>query len=359
MTFLAVRALCYRGLDFVTLRGAVAERLSRHLHADEFVFLALDPTSGFPVHAMETWPVEVCFAILEHAFLRSPAVDFGRSALYPQRAHMFEQLIGDERLADDPYLTKILKPFGYAHEAQVNFAAGGRAWGHLHFNRRTGREPFDERDLTLLEMIAPHVTAALRAARARAALEAGTEPEVGTVLLDTAGRIEVANRAADRWLSRPVGTGREGWIAVQAVASLLRVSLAEDVEDLIPILTLAGVDPGATYELRAERVRGTDGDPRTLVLIVPRRAADRTDVLQDLGLTPREAEVALAVLRGQSTATIARELALSPYTVQDHVHHACDKLGVRTRRELAALLFGNTMAPRIDPRTLDCATLTS
>lgn len=81
---------------------------------------------------------------------------------------------------------------------------------------------------------------------------------------------------------------------------------------------------------RAERLRGADGDPRTLILIEPRHAPDRTDALQDLGLTPREAEVAIAVLHGQSTTAIATALGLSPYTVQDHVRHACEKLGVRS-----------------------------
>lgn len=283
-----------------------------------------------------------------------------RSALSPRRAHLIEQLIGDERVAEDPYLVKVLWPFGFAHEVQVNCAVGGRAWGQLNLNRRTGREAFDVRDLVLLEAVAPHVTAALRAARARAALEAGPRSELGAVLLDAAGRIEVANGAAERWLSRPTGTGDHGsWVAVQVVASLLGRSLTEDGAEMIPALTLAGVEPGGAYELRAERVVGADGDPRTLVLIEPRRAADRTDALRDLGLTPREAAVALAVLRGQSTAAIAVELALSPYTVQDHVRHACEKLGVGSRRELAALLFGNALPARIDPHTLDSTALVS
>jgi DNA-binding NarL/FixJ family response regulator len=204
------------------------------------------------------------------------------------------------------------------------------------------------------------VTAALRAASARAALAAGDGAEVGVVVLDAAGRLTLANGAAERWLARPTAPGGLGhWLAVEVVASLLGRSRAEDGAELTPVMALVDADRGGTYELHAEQVRGAAGDPGTLVLIAPRRAADRTDALQALGLAPREAAVALAVLRGQRTAAIAADLALSPYTVQDHVRHVCDKLGVHSRRELAALLLGTTRPPRLDPHTRDRAALSS
>ena len=59
-------------------------------------------------------------------------------------------------------------------------------------------------------------------------------------------------------------------------------------------------------------------------------------ILSSLGLTPREAEVALLVLRGASTKAIGAELHLSAYTVKDHVKSIFDKVGVRSRRDLVA-----------------------
>jgi DNA-binding NarL/FixJ family response regulator len=58
-----------------------------------------------------------------------------------------------------------------------------------------------------------------------------------------------------------------------------------------------------------------------------RRAAE------ELGLTPREEAVLMAMGRGLSNAEIARELLIAKGTVKFHLYHAYDKLGVATRLE--------------------------
>lgn len=57
------------------------------------------------------------------------------------------------------------------------------------------------------------------------------------------------------------------------------------------------------------------------------------------GLSPREREVLALVAHSESTRAIAARLRLSSYTVQDHLDHAFDKVGVRGRRALLAKLF--------------------
>jgi DNA-binding NarL/FixJ family response regulator len=79
----------------------------------------------------------------------------------------------------------------------------------------------------------------------------------------------------------------------------------------------------------AERARGeiaaAGGRPR------------RTALTGFEALTPRERQVASLAARGMSNREIAEALFVTVKTVEWHLRHAFDKLGVSSRRELRAL----------------------
>ena len=56
-------------------------------------------------------------------------------------------------------------------------------------------------------------------------------------------------------------------------------------------------------------------------------------------LTDRERQITAACVRGRSTREIAQQLAISPYTVQDHLKAIFEKTGVRSRGELMGQIF--------------------
>jgi DNA-binding CsgD family transcriptional regulator len=104
-------------------------------------------------------------------------------------------------------------------------------------------------------------------------------------------------------------------------------------------------EPGAWREARAVIVIAPDADaapapsPRTPGAPVDRAEEAVALLAARYGLSPRERGVLLCVARGDSTKAAAATLGLSPFTVQDYVKRACDKVGVRTRRELVARIF--------------------
>ena len=83
-----------------------------------------------------------------------------------------------------------------------------------------------------------------------------------------------------------------------------------------------------------------EGDAGHVAVVVQRApSSSLVDVrLLAHGLSRREREVALRVLRGQTTAQMAAELFVSPWTVQDHLKAIFEKTGVRSRRALVAAL---------------------
>lgn len=89
---------------------------------------------------------------------------------------------------------------------------------------------------------------------------------------------------------------------------------------------------------RARNLLGEAGAP------VPRRGRGDSEVpssLRALGVTSREVDVLKLVVAGCSTKEIATQLYLSPKTVERHLTSLFGRLGVRNRRELAALGEGH------------------
>lgn len=75
------------------------------------------------------------------------------------------------------------------------------------------------------------------------------------------------------------------------------------------------------------------------------KKATAVSAFKKLGLTRREAEVLLWIVRGQSNAEIAVILRISPLTVKKHLEHVFTKLGVKTRLA-AAVRAGKACSAR-------------
>jgi DNA-binding CsgD family transcriptional regulator len=62
-------------------------------------------------------------------------------------------------------------------------------------------------------------------------------------------------------------------------------------------------------------------------------------LMQEAGLTQREADVARLICEGLSDKEIARKLSLSPYTVKDHLKKIYSKFRVHARTQLVSLMY--------------------
>jgi DNA-binding CsgD family transcriptional regulator len=130
------------------------------------------------------------------------------------------------------------------------------------------------------------------------------------------------------------------------VEDLTPPELHGDIEKLWGEFLRAGIQ-GGTYELlmpdgprmRVEYSATANVEPSrhlSIFEVPPTRNHISTDV-DERQLTVREREVLALVAMGDSGATIARVLKISPATVESHVRNSLSKLGARNRPHAIAL----------------------
>lgn len=341
--FLAIKAACYRGLGSAELLAAVGARLGASARADATCMVQLDPETALPIYFVSRgWSAEDPRILAECALLASATADPGRLIQQRRRTVVVETLVpADDHYRQDPYFAYHLLPAGYRYELQTACAIGQRGQALLTVTRREATGAFEAAHIRLLDAIAPHVAAGLRAATIRETLTASPAAAAGFILLNDANEVELANATGECWLTTPDPPGRPGRLwALHVLTGMLRRSLTLDGAGEVPQIELADPVGGILHRLRAERVQHTNGSPCTLITLEPVHAVDRPETLRRLGLTQREAEVAVGILRGESVAGMARQLGVSPHTVTQHVRNTFLKLDVSSRRELMLRLVG-------------------
>ena len=178
--------------------------------------------------------------------------------------------------------------------------------------------------------------------RLRQTIDTLAEP---AVLFDADGEEMHRNRAACRLLAEEPQAERimDGATAmaesIRSLASASRSSSVQSVDEAVPQRQVDGTD--AAYRLRACIVRpDTAGRPAVLVTVERLSLFPPPSVLeQRVGLTPREAEVAVLVAHGASNADLAEHLHISPHTARHHVASVLKKLSVSSRSHVAAAIL--------------------
>lgn len=155
--------------------------------------------------------------------------------------------------------------------------------------------------------------------------------------LDAAGRFLLATDLAGRikWCTpRARELLRDFWPAEQAVAPRLPAAL---LERMLALRHEAGSScvlemGGAQLDCNLLSPIGPD---ELLFRLGEKRDGDDIALLQQLGLTGREAEVLLWLSRGKANREIGQILGISPRTVNKHLEQVFIKLGVENRASAA------------------------
>jgi len=179
--------------------------------------------------------------------------------------------------------------------------------------------------LKIPEVLARLATHLRNAHVSRLAREAVDVAGLGVLLLDTQGRVAWRSPQAMRWLQQALGPQED-----EAALRLWLQQVVRQGETLAPL-------PDGS-QLQASYLG--PGGPGEVTVLLRQLAATRDPAqrrLSGASLTPRETEVLSWLAKGKTNRDIGDILGMSPRTVNKHLEHIFEKLGVETRTAAAAI----------------------
>jgi len=250
--------------------------------------------------------------------------------------------ITDGNLARSRRWDESLNHYGTGDELRVVAVDERGCWGRFDLWRDRDDRPFDADDVALVRAASTSLGRALRRATIRSRTNAPKAPlETGILLIGPDLLPRGATATVQAWFRalNPAGFPYKDGIPSliwTTVGRLIAAARGEDPARPARIRVRTGDGTWAIVE--AARLDAPDG-----LLAVNMHAAGVDDILavtcRAYGLSRRQRELAVLVVQGLDTQTIASKLCISSYTVQDHLKSIFDKIGVHGRLELVTRMF--------------------
>jgi DNA-binding CsgD family transcriptional regulator len=351
---------CYAGLGAAQLQDEVLARLRKIVPVDAAFFATVDPVTLLFTGAVAEDPLGAATPLFvdnefgqadvnKFAVLAAPGRGSGASGA---RITSLDRATRGDRAASHRY-REIMAPLGLGDELRAALVAGQHCWGVLCLHREDSPAGFTDQELRVVQQIAPHVAEGLRRAVAAGSGAGGEgasgEPVTpGIIVLDADLAAVSVSAEASYWVAElaHLPGGRLGELPVPVYAAAARLAQAEQQPDPAVLPTVRVRTRGGRWlAVHATRLTGPAG-PQTGVILETASPAQLSSLfLSAYGLTPAQVRVAGLVLQGYSTRQITGQLHISANTVQEHLTAVFGKVGVRSRRELAATLLSGRPRP--------------
>lgn len=249
-------------------------------------------------------------------------------------------------------IRKLVGPGGYRDELRMVAREGDHVWGGVNLFRAHDQPPFARQEVALLASLSEAVANGLRAGlivRSAINAQAGLVHGPATLIVDLDDRVQQISMGTSELLDALTDQAHRS-PAASIVRSLVEAArrYADGDSSALPRARLRS--PSGQWLLAQAAPLWTDDAPSGAVAITisEARPPEILGLLSStFGLTARERDVTQLVLAGNDTKTIAKRLAVSAYTVQDHLKAIFAKADVRSRRELMARVFFDQYAPRL------------
>jgi DNA-binding CsgD family transcriptional regulator len=345
--------LVERRLDLVSFWGGCAEVLAAQVpHLASPCWYTLDPASLLITSHVQAELPELPAEWLEQEYLEDDVHKLADVARSPTGISTLHEVTGG-----DPSTTRRWhENLRYGGDQELIAALrlpSGSVWGAVGLYREPGAPRFTDAELGFVRRLSADLA---RGARRALLYGHATDPDEpadpgvpGLVVLDRHGQVVSMTPGTERWLEQLRLDGEDPSRPPTSVRSVAARSLSSAGRPTDGASTTARVRAagGGWLTLDGARLEGAQGTCAAVIIAPAHPARIASLLVASYDLTEREQEVARHVLRGAPTTEIARELAISPYTVQEHLKRIFAKTGVRTRRDLVASVFFGHYEPRV------------
>lgn len=246
----------------------------------------------------------------------------------------------EEREQD--YYREVLQPLMVEHFLYAIVRSGPRVLGQLSLYRAGQDTAFSVQDEELLQEVLYYLGEALAVPSpplASGGLEQAVEE--GLAVFDGAGQIIFSDQPWERLIRLAEGNPITPATALHETLSLPRfVAAVLEAIDASPQAVHRTDTAWGSFAFRRHNLLGVEGTSAR-GLIVSRLSAEPLRLTQgaaDLGLSPKQREVALLLAQGKSNPDIARELSITLNTASYHVKQVFARLGVHDRAAVGKAL---------------------
>lgn len=338
----AVEHVSAIGGDDRAMRALVLDAIRRHVPFEAHAFLLTDPVTTVgcspvaEVPDLSTLPdlIRLKYLTLVNRWTGLPSG--GCVSLQQATGGRPEQsLLWREHLAD----------LGILDVASLVFTDRFGCWGFLDLWRRDTCFSADE--VAALSSVGSSITSLLRAAQAATFTIVQTTPTPrgpGALILSPGLAVRAQTAQTRRWMSTLLpGPPERGAVPAGAYNVAAQLLAVESELDVHPAQARVHLGGGVWLTLRADRIASPEPvEHRDIVVTMEESTpTERQDIFARAhGLTGREVALLGHLTRGLDTRTTARLMAITEYTVQDHLKAMFQKTATSSRRDLLAKTAG-------------------
>lgn len=350
---------------------------------DAAVLLGADLRTGSADFAIGCGMPSEIAATFAPAYASGGVMKTYRNAVRPDAAFCASAIVPNDTFARSRFYNETVRPTGVFHAA---FAISHPAQHHraiLAIGRTLGREDYDAASIATLQLLVPHLTAALRVRQAfgaadlltRDALTVLDRLDVGVVLVDGEARPKFANRRA-----RNIAANGDALVLSAQGIAAARADETRMLRRAIATMAMVSAPPrgmpdslllAAAETTKRLRLSRASSKPPLAALVTPlcdaryndfwRNPSSSVAVLilepdsppefdawafaERYGLAPRETEVALLLTHGLNPKEIASALDIGLGTAREHLKRALAKTGARRQANLVRLVFSEFTLP--------------